>query len=107
MASYPPRSDTRMTALDSVEAISESSEKEEEGIGDTELGTSRHSPKRGRSEDDEVTSKHTSSAELRLEVTDPKSALEVTPISSCPPLRKKLRSDVWDFDEMFEDDDSE
>ena len=112
MASYPPRSDTRLMALDSVAVIAESSEKEEEEEGDKgiekmDLSTSRHSPKRSRSEGDEVTSKNTSSAELRLEEVDPRSALDVSPISSGPPLCKKLRSDAWDLDEMFEDDDSE
>ena len=94
-------------ALDSVAAISESSEKDDDDPEETELSTSRHSLKRGRSDDDEVTSKHTSLTELRLEAAGPETALEVTPISSRPPLSKKLRSDAWDLDEMLDDDDSE
>ena len=105
---YPPRSDAKLTTLDSVAAtVSESSEKDHEDLEETELSTTRHSLKRGRSDDDEVTSKHTSLNELRLEAADPEKALEVTPISSCPPLHKKLRADAWDLDDMFDDDDSE
>ena len=104
---YPPRSDAKLTTLDSVAAISQSSDKDDNDPKETELSTSRHSLKRGRSDDDGVTSKHTSSTELRLEAADPEKALEVTPISSRPLLHKKPRADAWDLDDMLDDDDSE
>ena len=86
-------------------AISESSEKDDDDDPEeTELSTSRHSRKRGRSDDDEATSKHTSSAELQLETANPEKSLVVTPISSRSPLHKKPLADAWDLD-MIDDDD--
>ena len=70
---------------------------------ETELRTSRHSLKRCRSEDDEVTSKHTSSTDPRLEEVDSRLALDIAPIRSCPP--KKPRNDTWNLDEVLGDDD--
>ena len=61
---YPTRSDVKLTSLDSVAtAVSESSEKDDDDEPEEiELSNSRHSLKRGHSDDDEATSKHTSSA---------------------------------------------
>ena len=105
---YPPRSDARLTTLDSAATVvSESSENDDDDDPkETELSTSRHSLKRGRSDDDEATSKHTSSAELQLDTADPEKALAVTPISSRSPLHKKPRADAWGLD-MLDDGDSE
>ena len=92
---YPPRSDVKLTALDSVATtVSESSEKGDDDPKETKLSTSRHSLKRGRSDDDEVTSKHTSSAKLQLDVVNPEKALAVTPISTRSPLHKKPRANA-------------
>ena len=100
---YPPLSDGKLTAVDSV-VDSESAEKEEDIVEETDHSTSRHSLKHGRSEDEEVTSKHTSSTDLKLEDVDPKLALDVAPISARPP--KKPRNDTWDLDEVLGDDDN-
>ena len=89
-------------------AVSESSEKDDDDdLEETELSTSRHSLKRGYSDDDEATSKHTSSAELQFDTANPEKALAVTPISSRSPLHKKPRADAWDLEDMLDDDDSE
>ena len=89
-------------------AISESSEKDDDDDPkETDLSTSRHSLKRGRSDDDEATSKHTSSAELQLDTANPEKALAVTPISSRSPLHKKPRADAWDLEDMLDDEDSD
>ena len=50
-----------------------------------------------------MTSKHTSSTNLRLEDVDPMLALDVSPISARPP--KKPRNDTWNLDEVLGDDD--
>ena len=52
-----------------------------------------------------MTSKHTSSTNLKLEDVDPRLALDVAPMSARPP--KKPRNDTWDLDNMLDDDDSE
>ena len=62
------------------------------------------SRKRDHNEEDEVTSKHTTSSDRMLEDIDPKMALEVAPISSRPPLPKKIRNDTWDLDDILDDD---
>ena len=88
-------------------AVSESSDKgDDEDLEETELSTSRHSLKRGRSDDDEATSKHSSSAKLQLDADNLEKALAVTPLSSHSPLHKKQRASAWDL-EILDDDDSE
>ena len=87
-------------------AVSESRDKgDDEDLEETEPSTSRLSLKRGRSGDDEATSKHTSSAELQRDAANPEKALAVTPLSSRSPLHKKPRASAWDLD-ILDDDDS-
>lgn len=81
---------------------SETTEKDDEITPEeTEQSTS----KQDESEEEEVTSKHTSSTDLRAEDTDPSYAPKVEPLDSRPP--KKQRRDAWDLDNMLDDDDSE
>ena len=103
--SYPPRSDARLTAPDTT-APSESSDRYEDIAEETEHSTSLRSSKRGRQDDEEVTSKHTSSGDLIRDEGHSKEVLNVSPISSHPPPAKKVRSDAWDI-EVLDDDDSE
>ena len=103
--SYPPRSDPRLTALDTT-APAESSDRYEDVAEETDQSTSLRSSKRGRPDDDEATSKHTSSGDLIMEEGHSKEVLNVSPISSRPPPAKKVRNDAWDI-EVLDDDDSE
>ena len=102
---YPPRSDTRLTALDTA-APSESSDRYEDIAEETEHSTSLPSFKRGRQDEEEVTSKNTSSGDFFLDEDHPKQVLSVSPLSSRPPPAKKIRSNAWDIEEL-DDDDSE
>ena len=68
---------------------------------ETEQSTSKHSK---RDEDDEVTSKHTSSTDLKPEGVDSGAALDVIPINSRPPKRPRI--DAWNLDTMLDDDDA-
>ena len=103
--SYPPRSDARLTAPDTT-APSESSDRYEDIAEETEHSTSLRSSKRGRQDDEEVTSKHTSSGDFVLDEGHSKEVLNVSPISSRPPPAKKIRSDALDI-EVLDDDDPE
>ena len=69
--------------------------------------TSLRSSKRGRPDDDEATSKHTSSGDFVLDEGHSKPVLNVSSISSRPPPSKKIRSDAWNLEILDDDDDSE
>ena len=101
--SYPPRSDTRLTAPDTT-APSKSSDRYEDIAKETEHSTSLRSSKRGRRDDEEVTSKNTSSGDFFLDEDHPKQDLSVPPLSSRPPPAKKIRSNAWDIEELDDDD---
>ena len=103
--SYPPRSDARLTAPGTT-APSESSDRYEDVAGETDHSTSLRSSKRGRPDDDEATSKHTSSGDFIFDEGHSKPVLNVPPISSRSPPAKKIRSDAWDI-EILDEDDSE
>ena len=77
--------------------------KEDDIAEETEHSSSKHSPKHSRSEEEEVTSKHTSSTDLGAEDANPSQGLNVPPLDSRPP--KKQRKDAWDL--ALDDDDSE
>ena len=68
--------------------------------GETEQSTS----KQDESEEEEVTSKHTSSTDRKAEDADPSYALKIRPLDTRPP--KKQRKDAWNLDSMLDDDDS-
>ena len=78
-------------------------------VEETEHSASKPTLKRGRSEDPEVTLKHTSSSDLRPEDLDPKIVHDVVPVSSLPPLPlpKKPRPDTWNLDGILGDDDDD
>ena len=103
--SYPPRSDARLTAPDTT-APSESSDRYEDVAEETDHSNSLRSSKGGRPDDDEATSKHTSSGDFILDEGHSKPVLNVPPISSRSPPAKKIRSDAWDI-EILDEDDSE
>ena len=65
-------------------------------------GTEQSTSKQDESEDEEVTSKH-SSTDLRAEDTDPSYALQIEPLDSRPP--KRQRRSAWDLDNILDDDD--
>ena len=96
--------DTRLTAPDTT-APSESSDRYEDIAEETEHSTSLRSSKRGH-QDEEVTSKNTSSGDFILDEGHSKQVLSVPPLSSRPPPAKKIRSNAWDIEEL-DDDDSE
>jgi hypothetical protein len=74
---------------------------------ETDHSTSLRSSKRGRPDDDEATSKHTSSGDVIVDEGQSKPVLNVSPISSRLPPAKKIRSDAWDLEILDDDDDSE
>ena len=74
---------------------------------ETDQSTSLRSSKRGHPDDDEATSKHTSSGDVIIDEGQSKPDLNVSPISSRPPPTKKIRSDAWDLEILDDDDDSE
>ena len=89
-----------MTVVDLVAHSESTGEEEEAAVEETEQSTSKHSK---RDEDDEVTSKHTSSTDPRPEDIDSGAALDIVPLNSHPP--KRPRVDAWNLDTMLDDDD--
>ena len=83
------------------------SDRYEDVAEETDHSTSLRSSKRGRPDDDEATSKHTSSGDVIVDEFQSKTVLNVSPISSRPPPAKKIRSDAWDLEILDDDDDSE
>ena len=80
---------------------SETTEKDDEIMPE---GSEQSTSKQYESEEEEVTSKH-SSIDLRAEDSDPSYAFKIKPLDSHPP--KRQRKDAWDLANMPDDDDSE